>query len=101
MEPASNSIGKGVDQQQLQNSLPTGKPKQKARCTQKTALIPEKRQSTNLRIMKLSDKAIVPTKGSQFAARHDIYALTDVLVPEKGQTMVETGIEIGLPEGKY
>jgi len=51
--------------------------------------------------MKLSDKAIIPTKESRFAAGHDIYALTDGLVPAKGQTMVETGIAIGLPEGTY
>jgi len=66
-----------------------------------TALVPEKRESTSLRIMKLSDKAIITTKGSRFAAGNDIYALTDGLVPAKGQTRVETGIAIGLPEGTY
>jgi len=49
--------------------------------------------------MNLSDKAIIPPKGSRFAGGHDIYALTDGLVPAKGQTMVETGIAIDLPEG--
>jgi len=66
-----------------------------------TPLVPETREPTTLRIMKLSDKAIIPTKGSRFAASHDIYALTDGLVPAKGQTMVKTGIAIGLPEGTY
>jgi len=66
-----------------------------------TALTPEKREPTSLRTMKLSDKALIPTKGSRFAAGHDIYAVTDGLVPAKGQTMVETGIAIGLPEGTY
>jgi len=51
--------------------------------------------------MKLLDKATIPTNGSRFAAGHDIYALTDGLVPAKGQTIVETGIGIGLPEGPY
>jgi len=51
--------------------------------------------------MRISDKAIIPTKGSRFAAGHDIYALTDGLVPAKGQTMVETGIAIRLLEGTY
>ena len=51
--------------------------------------------------MQPSDKAIIPTKGSLFAAGHDIYALTDGMVPAKGQTVVETGIAIGLPEGTY
>ena len=66
-----------------------------------TVLVPEKRESTKLRIMKLSDKVIIPTKGSQFTAGHEIYALTDGMVPAKGETMVETGIAIGLPEGTY
>jgi len=66
-----------------------------------TALIPETLEAGYLRIMKLSEKAIIPTKGTQFAAGHDIYPLTDCLVPAKGQTMVETGIAIGLPEGTY
>ena len=66
-----------------------------------TALIPEKRQSTSLRIMKLSDKDIMRTKGLRFVAGHDIYAQKDVLVPVKGQAMVDTGIAIGLPEGAY
>ena len=66
-----------------------------------TALIPETREDGNPRIVRLSDKAILPTKGSRFAAGHDIYALTEGLVPAKGQTMVETGIAIGLPEGTY
>jgi len=51
--------------------------------------------------MKLSDKAIIPTRGSRFVAGHDIYALTDGMVPAKGQTIVETGIAIGLPEATY
>ena len=51
--------------------------------------------------MKLSDKAIIPTKESRFAVGDDICALTDGLVLAKGQTMVETGIAIGLPEGTY
>jgi len=51
--------------------------------------------------MKPLDKGIIPTKGSRFAACHDIYALTDGLVPAKGPTLVETGIAIGFPEGTY
>jgi len=66
-----------------------------------TALVPERREPTSLRIMKLSDKGIIPTKASRFAAGHDINALTDGLVAAKGQIMVETGIAIGLPEETY
>jgi len=51
--------------------------------------------------MKLSSQAIIATNGSRFAAGHDIYALTDGLVPAKGQVMVAMGIAIGLPAGTY
>jgi len=61
----------------------------------------EKRGTASLRIMKLSDKAIVPTNRSRFAGGNDIYGLTDPLVPAKGQTRVETGIAIGVPKGTY
>jgi len=44
---------------------------------------------------------MISTKGSRLAAGHDFYALTDGLVPAKGQVMVETGIAIGLLEGTY
>jgi len=64
-----------------------------------TALVPEKPEHTSLRIMKLLDKAIISLKGSPFAASHDIYALTDGQVSAKGETMVELGIAIRLPEG--
>ena len=43
----------------------------------------------------------MPTKGSGFAAGLDIYCLTAGLVPPKGQTIVETDITIGFPEGTY
>ena len=65
------------------------------------ALTPEKPEPTSLRIMKLSEKAIVPTNGSWFAGGHDICGLRDGLVPGKGQTIVETSIAIRLPEGTY
>jgi len=51
--------------------------------------------------MKPSDKGIVPTKASVFAASHDIYALTDRFIPAEGQSRVATGIAIGVPEGTY
>ena len=69
--------------------------------SEETAFNPETREPASLRIMKLSDKDIVPTKGSPLEAGHDIYSLTDGLVPAKGQRVVETGIAIGLPGGTY
>ena len=49
----------------------------------------------------MANNARVPTKGSRFAAGHDIYALKDGLVQACEQALVGTGIAIGLPEGTY
>ena len=46
--------------------------------------------------MKLLGKALIRTTGWQFAAGHDIYALTDELELAKGQVKGGTGIGIGL-----
>ena len=33
------------------------------------------------------------------AAGHDLYAIEDLSIPAKGQTLVDTGLAIGLPRG--
>ena len=58
-------------------------------------------QDDALRIKLLSSKAKMPTKGSRMAAGHDLYAMEEVLIPAKGQTLVDTGLAIGLPRGTY
>ena len=35
------------------------------------------------------------------AAGHDVYAMEEVLIPAKGQTLVDTGLAVGLPRGTY
>ena len=35
------------------------------------------------------------------AAGHALYATEEVLIPAKGQILVDTGLEIGLPRGTY
>ena len=62
---------------------------------------PAKPKRQALRIRKLTERATSPTKESRLVAEHDIYALKDGMVPARGQTLVETGIAIGLPEGTY
>jgi len=54
-----------------------------------------------LRIKLLSPKAKMPTKGSRMAAGHDLYAIKEILIPARGQVLVETGLSIGLPQGTY
>ena len=43
----------------------------------------------------------MPTKGSRIAAGHDLYATEVVLIPAKGQTLLDTGLTVGLPRGTY
>ena len=56
-------------------------------------------QDHSLRIKLLSSKAKMPTKGSRMAAGHDPHAKEEVLIPAKGQTLVDTGLAMGLPRG--
>lgn len=52
-------------------------------------------------IKKLSDKAVLPTYGSEFAAGADLYACIneDVTVPAHTTVMIPTGIALELPVG--
>ena len=54
-----------------------------------------------LRIHRLTKKPTIPTKGSRFAARYDVYAGENGVVLPGRQAMVEMGMAIGLPEGTY
>jgi len=62
---------------------------------------PEPTIKKEIRVKRLSSKAILPTKGSRLAAGHDIYAISEFTIPAQGQVLVETGIGIGLPRGMY
>ena len=54
-----------------------------------------------LQIKKLAEKALLPKKGSEYAAGYDIYALTGTVVPARGKVLVSTGIAMAIPEGNY
>ena len=58
-------------------------------------------QEDSLRIKLLRSKAKMPAKGSRMAAGHDLYAMEEVLIPAKSQTLVDTGLVVGLPKGTY
>ena len=70
------------------------------RASQK-GLEPTKPKPDALRVRRLTEKATTSTKGSCFAAGHNIYAVRDWKVPAGGQMLVEMGIVIGLPEETY
>ena len=52
-------------------------------------------------IKKLNKNAMIPVKGSPFAAGYDMHALTDATVPARGKVLVSTGIAMAIPEGNY
>ena len=54
-----------------------------------------------LKIVKLSDNAITPTRGSKLAAGYDLYSAYDYVIPSKGKQLCKTDIQIACPDGCY
>ena len=54
-----------------------------------------------MKIKLLSDKAKLPTKGSEEAAGWDIYAATDAIIPPHSTVKVSTDIAIEIPNGYF
>ena len=54
-----------------------------------------------LQVKKLVEKAILPSKGSQYAAGYDLHAIHEGKVPARGKALVGTGLAFGIPEGNY
>ena len=54
-----------------------------------------------LQVKKLVEKAILPVKGSQYAAGYDLHALEGGVVPARGKACIGTGLAFGIPVGNY
>ena len=54
-----------------------------------------------LKVVRWSKNASLPTKGSSMSAGHDLYSAQDVIVPARGKRLISTDIEIILPPGSY
>lgn len=59
------------------------------------------RPQVQLFVKKLSDKATLPTRGSEEAAGLDLYASAAITVPPHGKALVPTDISIDVPAGHY
>ena len=55
--------------------------------------------SPKIRVVRLTENAIVPTRGSTRAA--GIYSAYDLTVPARGSISVVTDLQIQVPEGYY
>ncbi|KAM3310331.1 hypothetical protein ACQJBY_031177 [Aegilops geniculata] len=54
-----------------------------------------------LKVKKLSDKAILPSRGSALAAGYDLSSAVETVVPARGKALVATDLSIAIPEGTY
>merc|ERR1711913_274827 len=54
-----------------------------------------------LQVAKLTEKAIIPTKGSQAAAGYDLYSAYDYVIPARGKVLAKTDIQVKVPHGTY
>lgn len=52
-----------------------------------------------VRLVRLSDNAIMPTKGSGGAGAYDLYAPQDVRIPGFGRFVLQTDIAVEIPHG--
>lgn len=55
----------------------------------------------SLGVKKLTNNAILPTRGSSGAVGYDLYSTDNVTIPPTHRALVSTGIAILLPEGVY
>ncbi|GAB2303729.1 hypothetical protein Dimus_038950 [Dionaea muscipula] len=54
-----------------------------------------------LKVKKLSDKAILPSRASPLSAGYDISSAIETKVPARGKAFVATDLSIGIPDGTY
>ncbi|KAK4270198.1 hypothetical protein QN277_023265 [Acacia crassicarpa] len=54
-----------------------------------------------LRVKKLSDKAILPSRASARSAGYDLSSAVETKVPARGKALVATDLSIAIPEGTY
>lgn len=54
-----------------------------------------------LRVKKLSEKAVLPSRASPLSAGYDLSSATETKVPARGKALVPTDLSIAIPEGTY
>lgn len=54
-----------------------------------------------LRVKKLTDLAIIPSRGSTLAAGFDLSSAYDAVIPARGKGLVKTDLVVAVPDGCY
>lgn len=57
--------------------------------------------STLLRVKKLSDNAVLPSRASALSAGYDLSSAKDTIIPSRGRGLVPTDLSIAIPDGTY
>jgi dUTP pyrophosphatase len=58
-------------------------------------------QNSQMQVLKLVPNAIIPTRGSAFAAGLDLYSSEAKVVPRASRALVKTGIALAIPPNHY
>ncbi|XP_074283189.1 deoxyuridine 5'-triphosphate nucleotidohydrolase-like [Silene latifolia] len=61
----------------------------------------DQHQNGFLKVKKLSDKAVLPSRGSPLAAGYDLSSAVETKVPARGKALVPTDLSIAIPQGTY
>lgn len=61
----------------------------------------KEKEKTQLRVKRLIEDAIVPTRDTEFSSGLNLHALTDYSVDFQSMTIVHTGIAVEIPEGYF
>ena len=59
------------------------------------------KSSPKIRVVRLTENAIIPTRGSTRTAGLDLYTAYDITVTARGSISVVTDLQIHVPEGYY
>ncbi|CAA3019812.1 deoxyuridine 5 -triphosphate nucleotidohydrolase-like [Olea europaea subsp. europaea] len=54
-----------------------------------------------LRVKKLSEKAVLPSRASPLSAGYDLSSAIETKVPARGKALIPTDLSIAIPEGTY
>lgn len=55
----------------------------------------------SISVAKLSETAVIPTRGSEYSAGWDLYASEECVIPAQGKAIIKTDIAISIPVGYY
>ncbi|KAL6212918.1 hypothetical protein ACLB2K_018133 [Fragaria x ananassa] len=56
-------------------------------------------ETSFFRVKKLSEKAVLPSRGSPLSAGYDLSSATEMKIPARGKALVPTDLSIAVPRG--